>query len=152
MGMLFELICYNDKLHAQPFRLPEEKGQPTQFGNILLREGQDFRLHLFGRGVIDDRTKRGVICFVMYGQLENKYISEHPAKHWQTVEDALRGMSLLDRIKQKPQIRVIQKNVILQSSTGTLLNAEELQSGYSAEFLQQKLNAGDVIILLPIAD
>ena len=137
------------RLPDQPYPPSEGVKKPTNFGRTLLGENPDFRLGIFKQQIIDDRCKRGVVCYSFGGDLEGPNVSEYPTNQWQTIADAMQYISALDRKTLKPQFRIIQKDAILQSSICPPFGDSDTASGYSKGFLQQKLYAGDIIILLP---
>jgi hypothetical protein len=136
---------------AQSEHSTKDTANSTDFGRHLLREQHDFRLELFSKNEIESRIRRKVVCLSMFGELSGEYFSEHPIDSWKTVESALKDMSSFNRKSQKPQIRIIQKDSIFQSSLSDVSNNAP-SNGFTKEFLQHTLNAGDIIIVLPRYD
>jgi hypothetical protein len=116
---------------------------PTNFGIGLFSEIPDFRFNFFTEQQINDRIKRGVICVVRSGS-----VSEHSFEYCKTVAVALKEISLVDRNTSRPQIRIVGKRSILQSEVNypSVISSSGL-SGFSTDFLQHKLEAGDLIII-----
>ena len=147
--ILLVAICRYQEVYAQiPLRPREPVKLPTHFGSTLLHEFSDFRLSLFERTKLDDRAARGVICVVNagvgIGEVEDAAVNEYSTNQCQKVADALRRLGILERSRLKPQVRVVQKDAILQSTVGPRIGAKD---GYSSEFLEHKLSAGDVVVL-----
>lgn len=144
-------ICGAVVLHnvrAQALAPAEPVKRPTAFGSRLLFEIQDIRLHCINESELEDKCRRGVVSFYSLSQLNGQGCRERPVGQFRTVGDVLRDTTRLTRRSRKPQIRVIQKDAVFQSS----IDDDGPSSGFSPDFLQLKLNAGDIIVVLPLYD
>jgi hypothetical protein len=128
---------------AQLLAPREPSKRPTSFGSQLWSEMPDIRLHCLSENDLDDKSRRGVVSFCTVAHFEGEGCSEYPVVNYPTVGDILQKTHLLKRKSWKPQIRVIQKDAIFQSS----LDDTNTVSGFSPEFLQRKINAGDIIVV-----
>jgi hypothetical protein len=138
-------ILSNVQVQLLPPQRKPFKG-PSVFGQYLLAEMRDFRLHCVSESELDDKRRRGVISFCT--QFAGEGCSEYPVVHYRTVEDVLQTTTSLRRKRRTPQIRVIQKDSIFQSS----IDDTNTVTGFSPQFLQLKLNAGDIIVVSPLYD
>jgi len=117
---------------------------------ILISEIPDLRLLVIeNKTNLDQRISHGVICVARRGRLDNAYLEEHSTNTWKTVRDACRDLKILERSKQRSQIRVIKRDAIVQSSIDP---PGSTGNGLTDEFLRTPLQAGDVIIFTVIFD
>ena len=110
-------------------------------GSFLLVESQDFRLTLLDRKDLEDKVRRGKITLINSGYMTGEPMLEYSTSEWHTVSNALKQLRLLERTTSKPQIRVLQRDSILQSSYYSS------KTPYEPWFLQRELQAGDAIII-----
>ena len=114
----------------------------------LVSEHSDLRYLVFeNKTDLDSRISRGVICVARGHPNDPALFEEHATNTWNTVRDACRDLKVLGRSKSMPQIRVVKRDAIVQSSfhppTG---------NGLTDEFLRTPLQAGDIIIFAVIYD
>lgn len=113
-------------------------------GASLFSDRSDFRLEIFDQQTLDDRARRGVVCLVRGDFLVTRKVEERSTNEWRKVSDVLHSIGMLNREKSKPQIRLIQRNAILQSS---IYPSARTANGYSSEFLEQRLDVADTVIV-----
>jgi hypothetical protein len=131
------------KVQAQPSASRESLKTPTEFGKQLCYPMPDLRLQCLDKDMLGDKIKRGAVGFYR-GNAEFESGYEYPVTNYRTVGDILKKENLLKSTKKR-QIRVIQKDAIFQSPIDNAITP-----GFSPEVLQQKLNAGDFIIVMAI--
>lgn len=132
------------RLCSQPFAPRPEPRVPTEAGKSLLGESSDLRKHFFDDRSLNDRTRRGVVALVAGEFSVNGSVREHSTNEWHKVSDALRSLGKLEREKRKPQIRLVQRDLIAQS---TIDPSNATPTGYEPWFLERQLQAGDIIII-----
>ena len=126
-----------------PSRPRELTKIPTEFGQYLLGDCADLRRHLSDEEALQGRLSRGVVSVLRQSFLVDHSVEEYPTNTCPTVERMLETLGVRNRRKPLPQIRIIQRDEILQSSLWPWTDS----NGYSPRFLQHELSAGDIIIL-----
>lgn len=138
----FTAFCW--LLTSQPFARGPQRTFPSDTGKTLMMGDMwDFRLHLVNEYTTDDRERRGVVCVIRLPSSESVSCEEYSTNQFSTVAAALRTLGKLDRRTRKPQIRIVQRDCILQSTIGP---SGSTASGYEPWFLERQLQAGDIII------
>lgn len=121
----------------------------TETGAYLLSDAVDLRRNLFDSLTIDSRTKRGVVALIGSTFSSDRSVREYSTNTWRTVSDAVRSLGKLERQRRTPQIRIVQRDAIFQS---TVAPYEGSRSGFDAAFLARPLKAGDIVILTLISE
>jgi hypothetical protein len=129
---------------AQSVPLKPDNNQLTQTGLYLLHESDDFRRNIFDAVKLESQIRRGVVSCLQTDFYASGRVEEHSTNDWSNVASALRSLGMLERLRQKPQIRVVQRDSILQSTIIPFLGP---QSGCEKGFLERELRAGDIIII-----
>ena len=131
-------ICL--QLSSEPLAAPSDAliERPMQAGRDFLQPCRDFRLKYYSGHEIDDRVRRGRVFLIRNtpGPLDERSFSTND---WPNVSAVLQRLNLLDI--PGPQVRIIQRNMILQSDS-------VISSGYEKQFLNRPLFAGDIVILV----
>ena len=151
-GTALLVILFSVSYRHMSAQAPSDTGEPGRFrspvGTGRLYESQDLRLFLFDRATVHDRVARGVVCIVpadvRFAALADSAPTEYSTNECLQVKDALRRLGILERSRHRRQVRVIQRDAILQSSVDV---ASGPKDGYSKEFLERKLSPGDVLVL-----
>jgi hypothetical protein len=141
------LLCWGT--FSQPFAPRPGVPVPTPTGNYLLCEASDLRKNLFEGKTIDDRVRRGVVSHIRPDFLVTKEVIEHSTNTWNTVSNALRQLGMLERKQRTPQIRIVQRDRILQSSMDSRVGSG---SGFSSWFLDSQLQAGDAVVITLVSE
>jgi len=106
-------------------------------------EGEDLRLVMFSRDDVMQRVQRGVVCVLRSNASATGVAEEKSTNEWKTVGAVLHSLKMAERTVAKPQIRVVQKDAILQSNIGPWPSP----GGLTTRFVEQELKAGDIVIL-----
>jgi len=106
-------------------------------------EAEDLRLVLFSGDDVFDRIRRGVVCVLRSNASVTGVAEEKSTNEWKTVGAVLQSLKMAERTGAKPQIRVVQKDTILQSTIGPWPSP----GGLNARFVEQELKAGDIVII-----
>jgi hypothetical protein len=147
IGFAIVMICL--KLKTQSLDTPMMSMSTT--GTNLTVLCSDFRLFFFDRGTLQSRCEKGTICVIdrYHGFSEtntlpsNNPIRDYPASNWPNIGSALKDLAALKgRDSVFIQIRVVQKDIIVQSDRNSL-HLDKL-------FLDRSLHAGDILILMPV--
>ena len=147
LTLALSLFCCG--ISSQPIAPRPNVAVPTDTGKYLLGEALDFRKNLFDEHTIDDKIRRGVVSLVRPDFIVTKTTTEHSTNTWNTVSTALHSLGMVQRNHRTPQVRIIQRDRILQSSLDFSV-AED--SGFSSSFLDCHLQAGDVVIITLLSE
>ena len=132
------------RVSSQPYGLDPEIIRPTPVGRALMVDDRDFRTHLLVGATINDHFVRGVV-FLMSRDKTAKCTEEQSTNKWSKVSAVLKCLGQLERTTVRPQIRIIQRNAILQSNVAAY---EGTKSGFEPCFSERRLEAGDIVIVI----
>jgi hypothetical protein len=130
------------QLGSQPLPPEESKFYPETVAN-LLKQQTDFRHYFFTADKISSRRDRDMIFLIRRHFDPSIEQEEHSAQEWTNVSAMLKSLNYLERSSRYPQIRIVQRNAIIQS------DMEHFGNGYDNRFLDWPLSAGDVVSVSP---
>ncbi len=145
LGMLAQLTASSQPL----LRGNKAPILPTPTGLSLLGESRDLRLNYFSQDTIDARTRDGIVSLIKYNFIVRQEATSRSTNDWGSIRSVLLELKVLDRTTRRPQVRVVKRDSIVQSS----LDAhDDPGSGFSDMFLNTKLAGGDIIIIAAIQE
>ena len=148
-GFALAVIACCWELPSQTFTPQPVQKMPTDTGRSLLADCSDLRRHFFDQQTIESRVRRGVVSLLRQDFIATGRVEERSTNEWLRVSDVLRVARQLDRKGTRPQIRVVQRDSILQSRIGF---PSISQGGFSPSFLDRQLEPGDIVLVTLLTD
>jgi hypothetical protein len=148
-GFVLAVIAFCWEVPSQTFTPQPVRKVPTDTGSSLLADCSDLRRHFFDQQTIESRVRRGVVSLLRQDFIATGRVEERSTNEWLRVSDVLRIARQLDRKGTRPQIRVVQRDSILQSRIGF---PSISQGGFSPAFLERQLEPGDIVVVTLLTD